>query len=188
MNDPDQIVVGANGSIAVAPVGTTAPTTPTAEIPAAAVDLGYADEDGLTFTDGKTLEPINVWQSFYPARQIVTEKESSVAFNLAQWNRDTVPLAFGGGSVTEPESGVYRFEPPEPGTIDERMAICTWVDGSRNYRLIVPRCIVSENVETNLTKSAAGLLPITLGVLGSEGVAPWYLLTDDPAFAPAGSS
>lgn len=188
MNNPDQIVVGANGSIAVAPTGTVAPADAVAALPAAAVDLGYADEDGLTFTDGKTLEPINVWQSFYAARQIVTGKESSLAFNLVQWNGDTVPLAFGGGAVVEDSPGNYRYTPPAPGTIDERMAIATWQDGNRNYRLIIPRVVVSEDVETNLTKSAAGLLPITLGVLGSEGVDPWYLLTDDPAFAPAGSS
>lgn len=185
----DQVVVAANGSIYVGELGATAPATIDAAIdPAEWIDLGYANDDGVTFSDGKDTEDINAWQSFYALRRIVTAKEGSLQFNLLQWNGATVRLAFGGGTVTEDAAGEYRYEPPDPGVIDERAAIIEWVDGDRNYRLIVPRSMVSETVETNLTKSDAGELPITLSVLGQEGVKPWYLLTDDPAFAPTSSS
>lgn len=187
-NDADQITVGGNGRVKVAPVGTAAPASISVAASATWVDLGYLDPDGVTFTDGKTVEPIDVWQSFYPARRIVTEKVANASFNLRQWNADTVPFAFGGGSVTEDAPGEYRYTPPAPGTIDERAMLIEWEDGSKKYRLILPRGMVEEDVETQLTKANAADLPITFGILGTEGVDPWYTQTDDPAFAPAGSS
>ena len=185
--DTDQIVVAANGSIKVAEVGTAAPASISAVTGAGWLDLGFASEDGVTFLDGKTVEPIPVWQLFYPARRIVTEKEATVSFVLRQWSTDTVQLAFGGGTVSSDGAGEYRYTPPEAGTIDERSLIVEWVDGDKNYRLIIPRGMVTENVETNLVKTAAADLPITFGVNGEEGVAPWYFQTDDPALAPAAS-
>jgi hypothetical protein len=182
--DTNEIVVGANGSVYVAPVGTTGPTKISDPLDSAFIDLGYVSEDGVTFLDGKTVEPINVWQLFYPARRVVTEKEASAAFVLRQWGDDQVVFAFGGGVITIDAAGEYRFTPPDPGIIDERAMAIEWVDGSKDYRLIIPRGMVTENIETNLTKTAASDLPITFGINGESGVAPWYLQTNDPAFQP----
>lgn len=185
----DEVVVGANGSIYVGDVGATAPADILDTIdPAEWIELGYTNEDGVTLTDTKEIEDINAWQSFYAIRKIMTAKSGQVAFNLLQWNGATVRLAFGGGTVTQDQAGAYRYTPPAPGPIDERAMIVEWVDGAKNYRLVCARGLVSEDVETNLTKSAAGELPIVFGFVGEEGVDTWYLLTDDPAFEPIGSS
>lgn len=183
----DEIVVGANGSLWAAPVGTTAPADQDAAPGAGWVDLGYASEDGVTVTDSKTLEKIPVWQLFYAARQIVTERDLALGFVLRQWNADTVKLAFGGGEVTEPvpASGNYKFTPPDPEAIDERSLLIDWQDGTKHYRLVIVRGMVTDNVETNLVRTAAADLPITFGLLGDDAGEPWYLLTNDPAFAPA---
>lgn len=183
-NDADEIVVGANGKVWVGAVEATLPTDPTAT-PAGFSDLGYLNEDGLTPTDSKTLESINVWQSFFPVRRIVTERDFMVAFVMRQWNRVTVPLAFGGGSIEEApaDSGVYKYTPPAPEDLDERAMIFDWKDGDRNYRIVVPRGMVTENVESNIVRSGAADLPITFSVNGDDAAEPWYLLTDDPAFA-----
>lgn len=183
--DPNEIVVGANGSVYVAPVGSTEPATISAALDAAFIELGYTDEDGVTFSDGKTIEDIRVWQSFYPVRKLVTERESSVSFNLMQWNKTTVPLAFGGGAVTEDAVGEYRYTPPAPETLDERAMIVEWLDGLYTYRLVIPRGTVEDAVETELVRTNAAALPITFGVTGVEGNDAWYLLTDDPELNPA---
>lgn len=180
--DTDEIVVGANGTIWVAPVGTTAPADEVAAPAAGWIDLGYASEDGVTFNDSRTLDAISVWQLFYAARRIVTEVETTISFVLRQWNKNTVPLAFGGGTVSTPTAGHHKFVPPAAGTIDERALMVDWVDGAKHYRLVVPKGVATEAVETNLTKSGAADLPIGFAVLGTDGVDPWYLLTDDPAF------
>jgi hypothetical protein len=179
-----EIVVAGTGRTYAAPVGTTAPTSPTGAVGASWLDLGLINDDGATFTDGKTLEPVTSWQLFYASRRIVTAREAYINFALQQWNADTVPLAFGGGEVTGSE-GAYRYEPPEPGTVDERAMLLEWTDGDKHYRLVIPRGMVTDNVEAQYTKSAPAELPIRFDVMGTEGQAPWYLITDDPAFAGA---
>lgn len=182
--DTDQIVVGANGTVRVAPTDTADPADVTAAWPAGWVDLGYMSEDGVTFTDAKTLEAIPVWQLLYPARRVVTERDATAAFVMRQWGPDNVELAFGGGEITVDVAGAFRYTPPPPETIDERRLGIEWLDGDKTFRLIMPKGIVTENVETNIVRTAAADLPITFGILGEDGVDPWYLLTDDPAFDP----
>jgi hypothetical protein len=183
--DTDQIRVAANGHVYVAAVGTAAPTDVATAWASGWYDLGYVDDDGVTLTDGREMEEIPVWQLMYPARRIVTGRNYTAAFNLRQWNGGTVKFAYGGGIVAEtsPGSGVYRFDPPAPEVIDERALGIEWADGSLIYRAIMPRGMVTEDVETKLVRSAAADLPISFSVLGEDGVQPWYLLTNDPALA-----
>lgn len=184
--DTSQIVVGANGTIRVAPIGTVIPASVDVAWAAGWVDLGFTSEDGVTFTDSKTLEPIPVWQLLFPARRVVTERDVTAAFVLRQWSSDTVPFAFGGGTIVEDViDAAWTYTPPDPEVIDERMLGVEWLDGDKTYRLIMGRGMVTENVETNLVRNAAADLPITFGVLGEDGVAPFRLQTDDPAFAAA---
>lgn len=183
--DTDEIVVGANGTIRIAPTGSTEPATISASWDAAWVDLGFSSEDGVTVKDAKTLEDIPVWQLFYPAKKIVTARDFTAAFVLRQFSGLQVELAFGGGTVTEDAPGEFRFTPPAPEIVDERAAGIEWVYGDNTYRLIIPKCVVTEDVESKIVRTAALDLPITLGVIGEDGVDPWYLLTDDPTFAEA---
>lgn len=187
MLNPDAITVAASGDVYVGALTETPPTDPSTTPGGDFLHTGLISDEGATFVDGKTLEPIPVWQLFYPARRVVTEKDASVEFDLREWNNTTVPLAFGGGSITEPTAGIYRYAPPAPGVIDERQMIVKWVDGDKDYMLIIPRGMVTEDVETGLLKSAAADLPITFGINGQESVDPWYLLTNDPAWEPAAS-
>jgi hypothetical protein len=185
--DNDEIVVGANGSIYVANVGATEPTDILSGWAAAWTNLGYATEDGVTITDGKTITDKMAWQSFHPVRKLVTGRMFTVSFTLIQWNLGSVVLAFGGGSVSTPSAGVYKYTPPTPENIDERALGIEWTDGApsvhKTYRLIVPRCIVSENVETVVSRTDSANLPITVAAVGEAGTNPWYLLTNDASMA-----
>jgi len=182
-NDADQIVVAANGTVYAAPVGTTQPVTPTEAPSAAWVDLGYINEDGATFTDTKEIEDITSWQSFYPTRKIVTAKEATVSFALQQWNEQSIPLAFGGGAVTNPSVGVWRYVPPDPETLDERALMIDWTDGDKDYRLIIPKGLVTEAVETQLVRTGSAELPITFSAVPDTDEDPFILLTNDLAFS-----
>lgn len=187
-NNANQITVGANGRLYVSAVGTAAPAS-ILDAPGAGHELlGYVSDEGVTFTVGKEIEDVNVWQSFFAVRRIMTGMSGELGFALVQWNATTVPLAFGGGAITEVVAGAYRYTPPEPGVIDERQLILEFEDGSRSHRIIVPRGMVTDDVETTINKSEPGELPITFGVNGQEGVAPWYLDSNVAAMAPTGSS
>ena len=181
----DESVVGGNGRVLVAPKGTGLPASISASPDPAFVNVGYLNDDGVKWTDGKTVVEIKAWQSFYAIRRIITEREGGFQFNLLQWNLNTVPLAFGGGAVTEDVPGTdFRYTPPAPGSIDERAMLVEWEDGTKNYRVVVPVGMVTENVESDMSKGAAGELPISFMFNGEDGADPWYLQTDDPAFDP----
>lgn len=182
-NDANQIVVAANGTVYVAPVGTTQPTTPTATPAAAWKDLGFITEDGATFTDSKEIEDIQAWQSFYPVRKIINSKEVTLSFALQQWDEKTIPLAFGGGTITNPSVGVWRYVPPSPETLDERALMIDWLDGVKAYRLIIPKGLVTEAVETQLVRTSEAELPITFSAVPTAGTDAFILLTNDIAFS-----
>lgn len=181
----DEIVVGANGSIFTAEPGATIPASIAVPLGGQWTELGYVTEDGVTWTDGKSLNSIRAWQSFYDLRRIVESREGMLAFSLMQWDGTTVPLAFGGGEITEigAASGNFRYLPPSPEDVDEKAMAVEWSDGDKDYRLTFPKGMVTENVETNIVRTGAALLPITFALLGEEGVEPFILDTNDPAFA-----
>lgn len=188
----EEIIVGANGSIFTAPKGTAIPDSINDPLGPGWVDLGYASEDGVTWVDGKSLQSIRAWQSLYDLRRIVESKEGSLAFQLMQWSADTTKLAFGGGEIEDlsdgPESPAYRYTPPPAEEIDERMMAVEWVDGDFDFRLTFPKGIVAENVETNVVRTAAALLPITFALLGEDGTEPFILDTNHPAYAETAGS
>ena len=185
MKNADAIVVGANGSIYAAPVGSAVPADVSAALDPEWVDLGYVTEDGVSWTDGKSIQSVRAWQSFYDIRRIIESREGSLGFGLMEWKGGNVQLAFGGGEVTETalDSGLYEYTPPDPANIDERALAVEWQDGAKNYRLICLKGMVSDNVETNIVRTGASVLPITFAFLGQDGVAVFRFQTDDPAFA-----
>lgn len=181
----DEIVVGANGKVYVAETSATMPTGVSGTMPTGWTDLGFVTEDGVTFTDSKETETIGAWQSFYPVRRIVTSKDASVSFALRQWNKDTVALAFGGGTVTEPTANVFKYTPPDPEDIDERALCLEFTDGSKVYRLVMEKGMVSDAVETQLVRTGAADLPITFSATPDSGDDAYYLLTNDSALDPS---
>src|SRR5689334_19562062 len=103
----EEIVVGANGSIMLAPTTADLPVDVNAEWPDGWVDLGYASEDGVKFTDAKTLEEIRVWQLFYVARRIITAKDLLLSFVLRQFNGQNFEFATGGGTVVQDDTDAW---------------------------------------------------------------------------------
>lgn len=184
-NASSELVVANTGEVSVAPVGTALPTDPTAALNAAFTGLGYTNEDGVTFTVTPSITDFMAWQSNLPIRRELTSQEVQVQFNLQQWNENNVPLAFGGGAVTVPSSGVYKYTLPADGdALDERAMIIDAQDGTHHFRIIMPRGNVSEAASATFKRSQEALLPITFKALApGSGVTPAYILTDAPGFA-----
>lgn len=180
-----EIVVAGTFAIYVAAVGTTAPADESASWPSGWTEIGYTEEDGVKFHDEKTVNAIRAGQAFYPVRRIITARDATVSFNLEQWDKTTFPLAFGGGAITTVTTGHYRYDPPAAGTIDERALGLDVVDGSKKYRFLIPKGMVSGAVDTEFVRTKNASLPITFGLTTADGGTPWYKLTNDPAMNPA---
>ena len=185
--DTNELVVASHGDVYVAPVGTTLPgdTDVDAALDAAFVNLGLITEDGVTFSASPDIQEFMAWQRQQPVRRERTGQALSFGFALEQWNTENVPFAFGGGTVVETASGVFKYEfPDDDDALDERSIVLDWQDGTKKYRLVFERGNVTEAVETNLVRSALATLPITFSVLAPEdGTSPGFFLAEDVSFS-----
>lgn len=188
-NDATEITVGNSGQVYVAPVGSTLPTDPTAAPDAAFFGLGYISEDGVTFSTTPDITDFRAWQSRQAVRRELNQQDLQAGFALTQWNEESVVLAFGGGEITSPSTGIYRYDFPDPGdALDERAMVVDVQDGDRNMRIVIPRGNITDATETQFRRSEMALLPITFRALQpTDGGPIGYVLFDDAAAFAAGS-
>jgi hypothetical protein len=190
MFDENQIQVPSRTDVWLAPKGTAAPADCTEAPEAAWFNVGYTPEDSLTFATEPTFGEVKSAQSNYPTLRFQTGDSATVSVDLQQWNGDNFKAVYGGGTLTEILPATtppqYKFVPPKIGTRVEVSAIVQVTKGELIYRTIVPRVFQMEGVSLQLHKGAESRLPLKLGVLGTDAVDPWYTLTNDPAFDPAG--
>lgn len=185
---PEEIIIAGTGTIYHAPAGTALPAYLTAPLAAAFKGVGFTTEDGVKFTDEKSTNDVRPWQSFYPVRTHITERSAMIETTLLQWNEANMILAYGGGGVTQPHPGEYRYHPPTPSELAIVAIVIDFQDGAKNYRFSAGRCFVTSNTESTWAKSGPALLPITFQVLAPAGTGDaWTIDSDDPAFAPLAS-
>lgn len=184
--DSEEFVVAGNGGIYIAPVGTTLPANETVALHAAFTELGYATEDGVTVGASLNVEEIRSWQSATPTRRILTERDYTITAELQQWNELNFQTAFGGGEVSQITAGHYRYSyPSDSDALGEHACIVDWVDGDKKYRQVFPRVSPSDGGEFNLNRTSLSTLQLSLMGLKPDNEDATYLLTNDPAFAPA---
>jgi len=181
-NNSTQIVVGANGTISVGATTATAPTEVSSTTLTGFSQLGFVSEAGASVSESKEITDIEVWQSFYPARKLITARQFEVSFAMRQWNGFNVRFAFGGGTITSQGSGKWKFVPPVASVVDERSLVLQWQDGTKNYMLYVPRGLAIATVESTVVRTAASDLAITFAALSDGATDPYTLYTDDPSF------
>lgn len=169
--DTAETVVATTGDVYIAPVGSTAPTDADSALAAAWYKVGYISEDGVTFSHAPEIEEFAAWQSRQPIRREAVGSVDSIAFGIIQWNAETVKLAFGGGTVTEPTPGEFKYSfPSDDDALDERAIVVDFQDGDTFIgRLHFERGSVTEAVEVNLVRSALAVLPVTFSVLAPTG-------------------
>lgn len=176
--------VAGTGSIYIAAHGAAIPSSWDDAIPSAYAELGYTNEDGVTFKDEPTIDRKTAWQSFYPIRILETARMASAAFSLEQWNADTLKVAAGGGTVSTAGTG-SKFTPHAAGTVAEWTVIIDIVDGTITDRYVIPKAMTVSGLETALNRTDLAELPVELEALGVDGDDPWYMYTSDTtAFAP----
>ena len=182
-----EILIPARTYVHLAPVGTTAPVDSVVALDPAWVNVGFTTPDSLSFSTEPEFQEVAVAQSDYPALRFQTSDSATVGVVLQQWNAANFSAVYGGGEVTEDPvtSGNFKFVPPRIGERLETAAIVETIFGARHYRFVFPRAMQMEGVQLDLQRGQEARLPLSLGVLGGDDVDPWYLLTDDPAFAPA---
>jgi hypothetical protein len=178
-----EIRVGANGTIYIAPSGTTPPV----DILSAwtgFTNIGYATEDGGKLARSMDTEVVKGWQSISVLRYLITGVGLTCAFTLLQSDKDIIPLYFGGGTVVTQAANKYKFDISSAPTVDERVFGLEWTDAALIYRVIMPRAMVTDTGETTIGRNAAIQWPFTLSAMSpNTGTVLATILTNDPAFA-----
>ena len=98
--DPTQIRVAATGAVWKAPAGTPLPTDSTTAYNAAFTHLGYAT-NGFTLAQNLKTTPIPGWQSLEPLLLINASRDSTLAFESLESDKQNLTLAFGNATPTQ---------------------------------------------------------------------------------------
>jgi hypothetical protein len=159
------------GRIYYAPLGTAFPTiAATASTYSAVawtswVEVGATDE-GLTYSESTDTEPITVAESAYSVRTVVTGKNSTVAFSIAQVSDLNWALASNGGTIVVTGTGgtkTSKYVPPLVGTEVRKMLGFISLDADEI--LIWPQVFNTGGFETPRAGfSAKHVLPVSFSV------------------------
>jgi hypothetical protein len=179
--EPTHVVVAGTGAVYVAPEGTTLPID-LAPLASPWEDLGFVSEDGVTFTFSREQEEVNAWQSAEPVRVLVTNEPKTIAFDLLEFDRESILLAFRGGAFSG-STAPFTYTPPDAGTTDVRALVIDGVDGDETFRFCFPRVSLSGDVEFQLVRTDAVTLSMEFSVLASA--TKWQLLADLTGFSAA---
>ena len=167
----DQVLVGSFGNIFVADAGTELPTDYDAAVTAITSEtdfhsLGYVDENGISFTSGKTQTDIPSWQTADPIRTILTGRTGSFTAALMQINEETLPFALGGGAWTQGAGDEFVYEfPLASDAAPEHAMLIDVEDGETQIIIGFYRAIVTGDVTTQWVRGAAAKLPLTVSLL-----------------------
>ncbi len=127
--------IAGTGSLWKAPLGTTLPTDSTTAWAVGFVNLGYV-ADGFTLTQDLKKQDITAWQTLAPVRSIATALVRKLSFESLESNINTVPLAWGGATMTPGLAGIYTLDIPE-GQVTDFILGVDWSDGTTSQRIIV---------------------------------------------------
>lgn len=175
-----------DGNLWIAEYGVALPTTISDPLDPEFGNLGYATEDGTTATQTLSAEDKKVWQEPEPVDKRVTERGYTLAAQLVQTNREVYSAAFGGGEWKETEPGEYEYLPPA-GTdrLPEYSLIVDIEEEDVHDRIIIPRCVMAEEVAVQYVRNNAAEYPLTFTALApGAGKRPWRLQTNNPDMAP----
>lgn len=185
-NNADYVRAALNGSILLAPKGTTAPADLDTPWGASWTDLGFMSDDGVSMEYSTDVEDINAWQSLSPVRRILTSVNMTLGFTAIELKASTITAYFPDSVITEVSAGtVFRLDiPAAPGPAEYAIGL-EWIDGEIKNRLVIPRGEITERGAISLGRSAAVGLEMTVSAYASAApeIATW--LSNDPAWALA---
>lgn len=181
----DNVRVGLNGNIYMAPKGTTAPTDLDTAWAAGWVDLGYLSDDGVSMEYSTDVEDINAWQSLSPVRKVLTGVDMTLGFTALELKTATMTLYFPSATMTDVSGTVHKLSIPAAPSPDERAIGLEWVDGSIKNRLVISRGEITDRGAITIGRSDAVGLEMTVSAYATSApeIAVW--LSNDPAWSAA---
>lgn len=168
------------GAVHWAPLGTTLPTSATAALNAAFVDLGYVSEDGLTNNNSPESDTVKAWGGD-TVLSLQTDRPDTFALTLLEaMNSDVLKTIYGSSNVTADGEGNLTIK-----ATAEEMPSGSWVfdmilKGGRAKRIVVPNGTISELGDITYKDDEAVGYNITItDVPDTNGVYHYEYITAD---------
>lgn len=178
-NDSDNIVVSGSGTVRVAPVGTTTPTTLIGAVDAAFDDVGWISDAGITEQLGETTNIIREMGGS-PVRTVKTEDDLTYTFEALETNEVSLGLRYGRDNVTRVAADAEDGEALNWVIKGDQMPIEPMIlettDGEKTFRGVLPKAQVVERGDATFVSTDARKFPYTVRAYpdGSGVKAYWY--------------
>lgn len=147
MSDATKVTVGkpkVGGAIHWAPIGSTLPTSATASLDAAFVELGYVSEDGLTNNNSPESDTVKAWGGD-TVLNLQTDRPDTFAFTLIEaLNEDVLKTVYGSSNVTKDGSGNLTVKATAQDMPSGAWVFDMIMKGGRAKRIVVPNGTISE--------------------------------------------
>lgn len=132
------------GAVHWAPLGTSLPTSATAALDAAFVDLGYVSEDGLTNNNSPESDTVKAWGGD-TVLNMQTDRPDTFALKLIEaMNEDVLKTIYGSSNVTADGDGNLTVKATAQDMISGAWVFDMILKGGRAKRIVVPNGTISE--------------------------------------------
>lgn len=181
MSDATKVTVGkpkVGGAIHWAPIGSTLPTSATATLDGAFVELGYVSEDGLTNNNSPESDTVKAWGGD-TVLNLQTDRPDTFAFTLIEaLNEDVLKTVYGSSNVTKDGSGNLTVKATAQDMPSGAWVFDMIMKGGRAKRIVVPNGTISELGEiTYKDDEAVGYNVTITDVPDSSGVYHYEYIT-----------
>lgn len=170
------------GRLWIAPLGSTEPTTLTADWDVAWIPLGYTEE-GSEFSYELSSDPVEVAEELDPISTVITARNISVSFASAEATVEHFKVAMNGGTITT-GTGIVIFEPPDLGS--EVRTMIGFQTEDAKARWVYRQCFQSGNVTTQRRKGAdKATIPMEFSVEKPASGAKAFKVIQSDVLSPA---
>lgn len=159
------------GAVSYAPLGTALPTTPTAALNVAFVEVGYIDDTGVVESDGRSITKVKAFQNSTIVRTLQTEQTLTYKLVMMETNANSLPVYFDtyvagvgkiSGAVAPHRSWVFHID-----------------DGAYKIRVVVPDGQVTERGDISFVGGDVIKYPLVIEAFpdATGTKAYWYFAT-----------
>ena len=180
---PDQS--GTTGAIAVAALGTTAPTSARAALGGSWTTGGYVGEDGLSMSLSRSFTAIKDW-SQATVRKALTDFDGTLSFPFMQIDEFAMDEIFGSSNVAATAHTTTtgnQLTAKVGAQLAPRKAWCfSMKDEDRRVRVYCPEAQITEVGDVSFVPGGAHQYPCTLSCYPDTSGYSIYVMYDDGDF------
>lgn len=162
------------GSVFRAPVGTTLPTTATAQKDAAFKSMGYISEDGVTNSSGIETTDIKEWGGKTVLTTYNSRTDTFALTFISSRNEEVLKDTFGDGNVTIDASGNVSISVNNDAREPHAYCIDMIGDDGKAERIVIPKGAISAVGDITYKSDTAIGYNLTITALADDSDNTYY--------------